>query len=177
MARPVVVLPDPDSPTSPSVSSGQGEAHPSTACTVPIRRCKTTPRRIGSAPEGLPQPAKGAPPRPMTRRSRQQLLVDHPGVRVGGRRHSAEVRSYRRQEVRTHVLDWGPARTLMILRHRLIRGLVLDTYLEPPGQRGSNGHPAGGWAKSGGAPEIEVRRAAIGPSTRGTQPSRPTVQG
>ena len=48
MARPSVVLPLPDSPTSPSVSAAASpRVMPSTACTCPTVRRNTVPRVIG----------------------------------------------------------------------------------------------------------------------------------
>ena len=50
MARPSVVLPLPDSPTSPSVSAAASpRVMPSTACTCPTVRRNTVPRVIGKS--------------------------------------------------------------------------------------------------------------------------------
>src|SRR5579859_4253816 len=48
ISRPVVVLPQPDSPTRPSVSPARtARSIPSTARTAPMRRLKMMPRVIG----------------------------------------------------------------------------------------------------------------------------------
>src|SRR6186997_424940 len=49
IARPVVLLPQPDSPTSPRVSPRSiSNVTPSTACTSPTWRCRMMPSRIGN---------------------------------------------------------------------------------------------------------------------------------
>ena len=63
MARPSVVLPLPDSPTSPSVSAAASpRVMPSTACTCPTVRRNTAPRVIGKCTRRSRTSSSAGPP-------------------------------------------------------------------------------------------------------------------
>ena len=154
----VVVLPQPDSPTSPSVSpSRMSKLMPSTACTVPTRRRSSAPfvsgysftrSRTSSTVErcarGSDAPARGRRGRHAEDvAARQSARFDL--ARCDGRRRSDPRRTRQRSRASAR-----PRRTSSM---RI-------------GQRGTNGHPGGSATSDGGLPSIGVsgcrrrRRAA-----------------
>ena len=154
ISRAVVDLPQPDSPTMPSVSPRRTlSVTSSTACTSPARREKTpvaTGKRFvrpSTSISGSPTTAHA----PIPSRTRLALGPEPAlgvGVEVAGVRVAA-----------LHVLERRPD---------LVQGS------KRCGQRGWNAQPGGRWMTDGGEPSI-ARSCATLASTLGIDSSRPQV--
>ena len=154
MARPVVDLPPPDSPTSPSVSPWRrAKVMPATACTV----CVATAERDVQVLDGQQQ--VGRPPT-----TRASVTPARVRARRGGRGIGC------RQ---------GEPAGVAVARLRLDQRRLLQPDTSPArrGSGGRRGSPLGGLRRSGGLPSIAVSRVWLGSAIRGVDLSRASVYG
>ena len=156
----VVDLPEPDSPTMPSVRPCcSSKLTPSTARTSPIRAAQhhALGQRVGLDQVVDPQHHAG----------RRAVAVG--AARLRWTRRRSRLRCGRRRARCGCTPPWWPAPTVTssgsAVRHSSIAS----------GQRGANGQPGGSAASDGGAPGIGTSRAPCGASRRGTEPSSPAV--
>ena len=163
----VVVLPQPDSPTRPSVSpSRMSRSTPSTACTVPTRRLNTAPFISGNC---LTRPVD---PQHLVRSVARELLdgadvrdLGH-GIDVGVPQVPAAISSLRMHAARCpHRADRG----------RASGSVGAGTRRSTIGQRGANGQPGGRLTSDGGLPSTGTSARLLGlvePGDRAEQADR-----
>ena len=164
----VVVLPQPDSPTRPSVSpSRMSKLMPSTAWTVPTRRLNTAPFSQRVVPDQVVDLA--APSRARSR-----------GTPDGIARRRSRAPGRRRRPVRSRcsisrAADAGRAAPAADARPAAARSSSQASTCI--GQRGANGQPGGSSTGDGRVALDRHQRLPSGRSSRGTEPSSPIVYG
>ena len=162
----VVVLPQPDSPTSPSVSPRlMSSETPSTARTLPTVRRNTAPLRIGNAR------CRSASVSTTSRWSRGWLISS---LTTGAGRTNTSAAVHPRWAIST--LRWQAAKCCW-RSVAASSGSVVRHCSTAIGQRGANGHPAGKATSEGGLPSIGINGSFSSTSIRGIEPSRPIVYG
>jgi hypothetical protein len=159
MVRPTVVLPQPDSPTSPSVSPA-----------AIVNETSSTAFTIAFFDDSKPTPAPLISKylcKPLTSSSGVSAALAAaavPGFGSGGAGTSVPAAISRaRQQA-----EWWPPPTSSSA------GSWLQTSIRN-GQRGANRQPLGGERRSGGRPSMVSRRCPRGISSRGTERIRPIV--